>query len=97
MYTKNENIVARRIHNMNFLIDITQNYSDEKSSLYEINDIGMFIWNRIDGDADTSAITADLISQINGDVPFDVVHNDVCEFIKVLIYEGFIIEGCDKV
>lgn len=93
MYTKNENIVARSIHGSNYLIDITQNYVDEKSSLYEINDIGMFVWRCIDGKSDASEITKRLIAQLTDEVPYDVVYEDIIDFIKTLHKQGFIIEG----
>ena len=66
---------------------------NEKSSLYEINDVGMFIWQCIDGQSDASEITKKLMTQLNDDVPFDVVYEDTVDFIRVLINEGFIVEG----
>ena len=47
---KNESIVARKIHDTYFLIDTKENYSDEKCRLYEINEIGYFLWNNISKD-----------------------------------------------
>ena len=43
MYDKNPNIVCRDIHGSYFLIDITDNFSDNVCSLYEMNEIGRFI------------------------------------------------------
>ena len=47
-FKKNQNIVKREIHDSIFLINITQNYLNDKCSLYELNQIGNFIWDSLD-------------------------------------------------
>lgn len=47
---RKDNIVCRKIHGSYFLIDISDNYSGDKCSLYEVNQTGMFIWNNIESE-----------------------------------------------
>jgi hypothetical protein len=56
LYTKNENIVARQIHDTYFLINIADNYAHDKCILYQVNEIGYFIWSNIHG-KETSVLT----------------------------------------
>lgn len=49
MIRKRENIVARVIHDSYFLIDIKQNYLDDKARIYEVNEIGYYIWKQYNG------------------------------------------------
>lgn len=87
---KKENIVARTIHGSFFLIDISDNYSGDKCSLYEINQTGMFIWNKIDGSLSIRELAESLQSAIRDDIDFEILHKDVSEFISSLIEKQFL-------
>ena len=56
---KKENIVERKIHDTYFLIDISDKYLDDKCHLYEINEIGDFIWKQL-GMSDTVSDIANI-------------------------------------
>ncbi|MGN1433722.1 MAG: PqqD family protein [Ruminococcus sp.] len=92
MYIKNEAIVARHIHDTNFLIDITDNYMDEKCRLYEISDTGMYIWSVIEECSGIKEITESLIKIIADEVDYGVVYDDVSEFVGLLLNQGFVKE-----
>ena len=85
-----EHIVARKIHDSFFLIDTKQNYLNDKCSLYEINEIGYFIWNDIDGSKTVEDIIQDLFSQIVGEVDYNELEYDVKVFLETLIANGFV-------
>lgn len=90
LFEKNENIVARKIHDTFFLINITDKYENDKCILYQINEIGFFIWNNIDG-KNSSDDLADLIkSAINDEVDYQTILSDVSEFLSELNNNGFI-------
>ena len=90
LFEKNENIVARKIHDTFFLINITDKYENDKCILYQINEIGFFIWNNIDG-KNSSNDLADLIkSAINDEVDYQTILSDVSEFLSELNNNGFI-------
>ena len=55
--SEKENPAARTIHGSSFWIDISDNYSGDTCSLYEINQTGMFIWNNIDGTRSSKGIS----------------------------------------
>lgn len=87
---KNENIVSRKIHDSYFLIDITDNYSHDKCALYEINETGMFIWDKIDGAHTVSDIAVALQAAIIDEVDIQILIDDVSEFIETLEAKEFV-------
>ena len=88
---KNESIVARKIHDTYFLIDTEENYSDEKCRLYEINEIGYFLWNNISKDNSLNELTALLLTALDDEVDEKQVYEDVEMFVKSLISMGFVV------
>ena len=87
---KKPNIVARTVHDSYFLIDITQSYSDDKCRLYEINEIGNYIWNMIDGKNTASDIAGSIKKAITDDVSIDEILSDVNAFLNSLLKDGFV-------
>lgn len=88
---KNESIVARKIHDTYFLIDTKENYSDEKCRLYEINEIGYFLWNNISKDNSLNELTALLLTALDDEVDEKQVYEDVEMFVKSLFSMGFVV------
>ena len=72
------------------MIDISDNYSGDTCSLYEINQTGMFIWNSIDGTRSIKELAELLQAAIIDDVDFEVLHEDVSEFVSTLIGMRFL-------
>lgn len=93
-YIKNNDIVKRNVHGVIFLIDITDNYLDDKCRLYEINEIGSIIWDLLDTVTDNQIyeITSKIKAMIIDDVPIDIIRNDVIEFLLMIEKEHFIEE-----
>lgn len=87
---KSPNIVERKIYSSYFLIDITDNYSENKCSLYEINDVGSFIWNGIDGHRTITDIAVMLQNAIIDEVELQILINDICEFADSLMSKRFV-------
>lgn len=87
---RNENIVARKKHGSFFLIDISDNYSGDKCALYEINEIGMFIWENINGSRNIVDIVTLLKAAIIDDIDYQILYDDVSEYIDTLVDKGFI-------
>ncbi len=92
MYKKNENIILRKIHDSIFLIDITDNYLDSNCSLYEINEIGEFIWNALGNGSTLGEIVKLLLKNIVDEVDECEVAEDVENYILMLVSEGFVLE-----
>lgn len=88
-FKRNKNIVLRNIHDAYFLIDITDNYQDDKCVIYELNEIGSFIWKNIEGN-DVEGISKKLKDLIVNDIEYEVIYNDVIEYMKVLLNDNFI-------
>ncbi|OUP74009.1 hypothetical protein B5F08_12440 [Anaeromassilibacillus sp. An172] len=87
---RKDNIVCRKIHGSYFLIDISDNYSGDKCSLYEVNQTGMFIWNNIDGNKTIFDLSQLLKDAIIDDIDIEILHNDVSEFVSTLIQKNFL-------
>lgn len=87
---KNQEIVCRNIHGTYFLIDLEQNYFDEKCYIYELNSMGYFIWNNIDKFDSVEQFVLHLQSVIADQIPFEILLEDVNAFIICLADEGFV-------
>lgn len=92
LFKKNENIVARKIHDTYFLINITDKYARDKCVLYQINEIGFFIWNNIDGKKSSNDLASLIKFVIKDDVDYQSILCDVGEFLSELNNKGFIKE-----
>ena len=92
MIKKNNNIVARKVHDTYFLVDIKQNYMDDKCLLYEINEMGFYIWNALDKNRDVVDISRMIKREVEDDIDIELITNDVSDFIDMLKKEGYVIE-----
>lgn len=86
---KNQNIVKREIHDSIFLINITQNYLNDKCSLYELNQIGNFIWDSLNNANSIDDITELLMLEIVTSINRVEIFNDIYEFMFILKNEHF--------
>lgn len=92
MLIKNDSVVLRTIHGSIFLIDISDNYSGDKCSLYEINETGRFLWDAVAQNRTIDELVGALQNAIIDEVSRDVLLNDVTEYINDLIGKRFISE-----
>lgn len=88
-FTRNKNIVLRNIHGVYFLIDITDNYQDDKCVLYELNEVGNFIWENIEG-SDVKKLSNKLKNLIVDDIAYEIIYNDILEYVNILLRYNFI-------
>lgn len=89
---KNDDVVLRMIHGSIFLIDISDNYSEDKCALYEINETGKFLWDNIEENSTIDGLVDALQDVIIDEVPRDVLVADVTEYIGDLIDKEFVSE-----
>ena len=90
MIRKRENIVTRVIHDSYFLIDIKQKYLDDKARIYEVNEIGYYIWKQLDVVSDVDDIVDLLSNEITEDINRNFIKKDVVEFLNALQSEKFL-------
>ena len=82
-------VLLSMVINSFFLIDITDNFAYNVCSLYEMNEIGKFIWDNISNN--TALEIAKLLKgTITDDIPLDDLLNDVSEYLNTLEANGFI-------
>lgn len=89
---RNCDVILRKIHGSIFLIDISDNYSGDKCSLYEINETGRFLWDNIDNSGTVDGLAKMLQDVIIDDVSYELLLKDVVEFINDLKEKKFILE-----
>ena len=89
---RNINIVSRKICDSFFLIDITDNYADDKCALFEINETGKFIWDQINGKRTVKDLATELHAAIIDEVDFSIIYDDTSEFIDMLLLKCFVEE-----
>ena len=92
MFIKNDDVVLRTIHGSIFLVDISDNYFEDKCSLYEINEIGRFLWDNISENGTIEKLVDVLQGAIIDEVPRDLLVSDVSEYINDLKDKHFISE-----
>lgn len=89
MIVRNKNIIFRNIHGSRFLIDITENYSDNTCSIYEVNEIGEFIWKALSGEMSEEEIAIKLQTAVSESIEYSEILSDVRNFLELLIQQGF--------
>ena len=87
-YRKNEDVVFRRISDESILVPIKDNVGD-LGFIYNLNDIGTFIWDRIDGKKQLVDIKKMLVDEF--DVSPSRAEKDLLKFIAHLEEMGCII------
>lgn len=87
---RKSNIVFRRIHGSFFLIDIADKFSADCCTLFEINEIGSFLWNEISENVTPEVLTCKLQEAIVDTIDYDVLYQDVNEFLLSLLQKNFI-------
>lgn len=87
-YRKNEDVVFRRISDQSILVPIKGNVGD-LGFIYNLNDVGTFIWERIDGKRQLVDIKKMLMDKF--DVSPSRAETDLLEFIAHLEEMGCII------
>ena len=91
-YSRNQNYVLRNIHGSYFLIDITDNYKDDKCRLIEINEVGEFIWSKLTTELTINELTDELLAVLIDDVPYDMIYNDIKEYLEIMNAKEIIVK-----
>jgi len=80
-YRRNENIVFRRIEDETILVPINDNVGD-MGSIYNLNDVGAFVWEQIDGAKSLQDIKKRLLEEY--EVSAKEAEGDLFEYISQL-------------
>lgn len=88
--SRKDNVILRKIHGSFFLVDIKDQYNDDRCSIFEINETGSFIWNAVKQSATLAEIASELQSSIADDIDYNMLYNDVKDFIESLLHNNFI-------
>ena len=88
-YEKNEDVVFRRISDESILVPIKGSVAD-LGFIYNLNDVGTFIWERIDGKRQLMDIKMKMVEEF--EVAPSEAERDLLQFIAHLEKMGCIIE-----
>lgn len=89
-YKRKKYIVLREIHNQFFLINICCNYHNNVCSLYEVNEMGAYIWKALSQTGKSDVIAKNLLGELNDGVTFRQLLDDIETFLEKLAECGFI-------
>ena len=78
---RDENFVYRKIESETILVPIRDNVGD-MSCIYNLNKVGAFVWERLDGNRTLSEVIDLIIAEF--DVTAQEVESDVHEFVGEL-------------
>jgi methyltransferase-like protein len=77
-YKRNENFVYRKIENETILVPIKNNVGD-MSCIYNLNEVGAFIWDHLDGEKTVNDILNMVADEF--DITAQDAEIDVCDYI----------------
>ncbi|MGA1794650.1 MAG: PqqD family protein [bacterium] len=80
-YTRHEHFVFRRIQDEMLLVPIKDNVGD-MGCIYNLNDVGAFIWEHMDGETKLGDILKMMVEEF--DVSSERAEEDLREFIRQL-------------
>ena len=80
-WQRDENFVYRKIESETILVPIRDNVGD-MSCIYNLNKVGAFVWERLDGNRTLSEVIDLIIEEF--DVTAQEVESDVHEFVGEL-------------
>ena len=81
VFQKNENFVFRQIDDETILVPIKDNLGD-MGSIYNLNEVGAFVWEQLDGQKTLSDINEMLTDEF--EIPEGESKKDLIEFINQL-------------
>ncbi len=83
-FSKNQNIILRKVHGSFFLVNISDHYDRDRCILFELNHIGAFIWNSLDVPKSIEEVSIILQRELADPVELSVLENDVEQFVSEL-------------
>ncbi len=81
VFRKNDNFVFRQIDDETILVPIKDNLGD-MGSIYNLNEVGAFVWEQLDGHKTLSDINKMLTDEF--DIPEGESEEDLIEFVSQL-------------
>ena len=81
VFQKNENFVFRQIDDETILVPIKDNLGD-MGSIYNLNEVGAFVWEHLDGLKTLSNINKMVIDEF--EISENEAQQDLIEFVKQL-------------
>lgn len=92
MLTTKDDIILRAVHGTFFLVDITDHYFGNRCALYEINETGKFLWEHMDECQSIERLARLLQKEIVDEVSYEVLLEDVREYVNDLKRRAFVQE-----
>ena len=95
LYSKNEDIVLRKVGDFFFLVDPRLSYNAEDESLFQTDEIGACFWNSVGTNESLDTILGKLLQFFNDEQTpefVEQVREDLAEYLQILVSYGFVSE-----
>ena len=90
VYIPSEDIVAREIEGELLIIPLVSGIGDMEDEIYDLNETGKIIWNRLDSKEPLREIARELSKEYNVDL--NEMMEDVIGFMQELFKRGIVVE-----
>lgn len=93
-YAPSEDIVSREIEGEILIVPLVSGIGDMEDELFTLNETGMAIWRRLDGQKSLKNVIADLSMEF--DALVEEIQEDVIGFVEELVKRGMLLEVSDN-
>lgn len=90
IFAVSDDVVARKIEDEFIIVPLAAGVGDMEDELYSLNDVGLAIWERLDGKASLRQIVAMLASEY--EVAPEELERDVRGFVGELVGRRMLVE-----
>lgn len=90
VYKPSDNIVARKIEGEFIIVPLTAGIGDMEDDLFSLNEVGLAIWEQLDGKKTLGQIATCLAAEYNAKK--EEIEKDVQGFVGELVTRGMLVE-----
>ena len=90
IYAVSEDVVSREIEGEILIVPLVSGIGDMEDELFNLNETGKAIWERLDGQKSLKGVVADLSQEF--EAPEEEIAEDVKGFVEELLKRGMIVE-----
>lgn len=90
VYAPSEDVVAREIEDQLIIVPLTTGIGDMEDELFTLNETGVAIWERLDGQKSLKDIISELAAEYEASA--EEIEADVTGLVKELLSRGMLVE-----
>lgn len=90
-YIRNNNYYFERLGDKGVLVPLTE-VSTSKVKLFELNEMGMLIWDMLIDEMKIEDIIRNIYNDINNKIDYGIMYADIEEFTLSMVQKGLLFE-----